>query len=104
MRICEATYGRSGSAREMASATLRSTVRCQRLTPANGGAGWNPARPARHLARIARSRKPLHVADLRKDRAYLDGHALTVTAVDVAGVRTLVGVPMLKNNELIGVI
>jgi GAF domain-containing protein len=63
-----------------------------------------PPGPHALLARIARSRKPLHVADLRKDRAYLDGHALTVTGVDVAGIRTFVGVPMLKNNELIGVI
>src|SRR5262245_21184048 len=60
--------------------------------------------PDATLTRVAQSRKPLHAADLRKDRAYLDGHALTVTAVDVAGVRTAVGVPMLKNNELIGVI
>ena len=63
-----------------------------------------PPGPDAPLARVARSRKPIHVADLRKDRAYLDGHALTVTAVDVAGIRTAVFVPMLKNNELIGVI
>ena len=63
-----------------------------------------PPGPDAPLARVARSRKPIHVADLRKDRAYLDGHPLTVTAVDVAGIRTLVGVPMLKDNELIGVI
>jgi GAF domain len=67
-------------------------------------AEWDgdPARPGRPLARIARSRKPLHVADLRKDRAYLDGHALAVTAVELGGVRTMLGVPMIKENKLIG--
>ena len=56
------------------------------------------------MARVAQSRKPVQVADLRKDRAYLDGHPLTVTAVDVAGIRTLVCVPMLKDDEVVGVI
>src|SRR6516165_8999793 len=60
--------------------------------------------PDATLARVARSRKPLHVADLRKDRAYLHGHPLTVSAVDVAGVRTALGVPMFKEDEFIGAI
>jgi two-component system, NtrC family, sensor kinase len=104
-RICEATYGamwlREGDG-------FRNAAFHGALPEAYTGQ-WRsgmviPPGPHATLARIARSRKPLHVADLRKDRAYLDGHALTVTAVDVAGVRTVVGVPMLKNNELIGVI
>ncbi len=56
------------------------------------------------MARVAQSRKPVQVADLRKDRAYLDGHPLTVTSVDVAGIRTLVCVPMFKDDEVVGVI
>ena len=56
------------------------------------------------LARVARSRKSIQIADLRKDRSYLDGHSLTVTSVDVAGIRTLLAVPMLKAEELVGVI
>jgi GAF domain-containing protein len=89
----------------MASATLR----CHGVLPEAYTGQWRsgmviPPGPDAPLARVARSQKPVHVADLRKDRAYLDGHALTVTAVDVAGIRTAVFVPMLKNNELIGVI
>ena len=104
-RICEATYGamwlREGDG-------FRNTAFHGALPEAYTGQ-WRsgmviPRGPHAILARVARSRKPVHVADLRKDRAYLDGHALTVTAVDVAGIRTAVGVPMLKNNELIGVI
>ena len=102
-RICEATYGamwlREGDG-------FRNAAFHGALPEAYTGQ-WRsgmviPPGPHATLARIARSRKPLYIADLRKDRAYLDGHALTVTAVDVAGVRTVVGVPMLKNNELIG--
>ena len=48
--------------------------------------------------------KPVHVADLRADRSYLEGHPLLVTAVDAGGIRTYLGVPMLKANELVGVI
>jgi GAF domain-containing protein len=53
---------------------------------------------------LAQSRKPVQVADLRETRAYLDDHQLPVAAADLAGIRTMVGVPMLKNDDLIGVI
>ena len=33
---------------------------------------------------------------------YLDGHPLTITAVDVAGIHTLAVVPMLKEDEFVG--
>jgi hypothetical protein len=56
------------------------------------------------LGAIAHSRKPFQVADLRQTRAYLAGHQLPVTAADVAGVRTAVAVPMLKDDDLIGAI
>src|SRR5262249_9553025 len=55
------------------------------------------------LARAAQSRKPVHIADLRKDPTYLEGHPLALSA-DSAGIRTLVAVPMLKDNDCIGVI
>ena len=104
-RICEATYGAMWLPE---GDGFRNTAFHGVLPEAYTGQ-WRsgmviPPGPDAPLARVARSRKPVHVADLRKDRAYLDGHALTVTAVDVAGIRTAVFVPMLKNNELIGVI
>jgi signal transduction histidine kinase len=54
------------------------------------------------MGRVAQSRKPLQIADLREDQTYLDGHPLTVTAVDVAGIHTLAVVPMLKEDEFVG--
>jgi two-component system, NtrC family, sensor kinase len=56
------------------------------------------------MDRVARSRKPVHIPDCRTDQSYLNGHPLLVNAVDAGGIRTYLGVPMLKANELIGVI
>jgi len=55
------------------------------------------------IARVAQTRQALQIADLREDRSYLAGDPLPVSAVDIAGVRTLLGVPMLRENELVGV-
>jgi GAF domain-containing protein len=56
------------------------------------------------LTHVAQTRKPVHVPDLRESRAYLDRDTLPVAAVEVAGVRTIVCVPMFKANEVIGAI
>jgi two-component system, NtrC family, sensor kinase len=56
------------------------------------------------MARAIRSRKPVHVPDMLKEKAYLEGDPLPVSVVNVAGIRSLVTVPMLKEGEAIGVI
>jgi signal transduction histidine kinase/DNA-binding NarL/FixJ family response regulator len=56
------------------------------------------------MGRVAESRKPLQIADLRQDQSYLDGHPLTLTAVHAAGIHTLAIVPMLKEDEFVGAI
>ncbi len=61
-------------------------------------------RPEVPLARIAVTRQPMQVADLRTDPAYLAGDPLPVSAADVGGIRTLLVVPMFKEGELIGAI
>jgi signal transduction histidine kinase len=55
-------------------------------------------------ARAVRARKVLHVADLREDPAYLSGDPLPVAGVEVAGIRTLLVIPMLKENKPVGAI
>src|SRR5262249_35058346 len=64
---------------------------------------WRPG-PHTTLARVAQTRKAVQVADMRESRGYLDGDPLPVAGVDVAGIRTLVGVPMLKEHEFVGAI
>ena len=53
---------------------------------------------------VAQTRQPVQVLDMRESRAYLDGDPLPVAAVDVAGIRTLLSVPMFKDDEVIGAI
>src|SRR5262249_31537385 len=55
------------------------------------------------FARAAATGHPVHIEDLRTSPAYLAGDPLPVGAVNVAGVRTLVAVPMLKESESVGV-
>jgi two-component system, NtrC family, sensor kinase len=61
----------------------------------------NPGMP---LARVARTKDLVHVANLREERAYIERNPRMVALVESAGARTLLIVPMLKENELIGAI
>ena len=54
--------------------------------------------------RAIRSRQPVQVSNLRTSQAYLSGDPLPVAVADVAGVRSIVAVPMFKDDEPIGVI
>jgi signal transduction histidine kinase len=56
------------------------------------------------LGRLAATKQVVHVTDLREDRSYKSGFAPLVALVDKAGARTLLLVPMLKEDELIGAI
>ena len=56
------------------------------------------------LARVVETKQRVHVADLRQDVAYKAGFAPLVTLVDRGGARTLLIVPMLKEDTLIGAI
>jgi len=65
-----------------------------------------PLRPGPEtlLGRIAKAISPVQIADLASSQAYLDRDPLVVVAVERGGVRTLFGVPMLREGELIGAI
>jgi GAF domain-containing protein len=56
------------------------------------------------LARVAKSHQAIQVSDMRESSAYVRRDPLAVSAVEVAGIRTLVVVPMLKDNDMIGAI
>jgi GAF domain-containing protein/HAMP domain-containing protein len=65
-----------------------------------------PINPHPHapMATVLRTHTAVHVADLRTSPAYVAGVPNAVALADIAGARTLVVVPMLKEDELIGVI
>jgi GAF domain-containing protein len=54
------------------------------------------------LFRLARTRQPIHIADIRTEQAYVEGIPSFVSLADAGGARTLILVPMLKDNELVG--
>src|SRR5262249_1624461 len=61
-----------------------------------------PLDPNTPWVRAIQTRQPVQVADYAESRAYLDRDPLAVDGVEVAGIRTLVAVPMLRENEAIG--
>jgi signal transduction histidine kinase len=60
--------------------------------------------PESGLSAIRKSRVPIHIADLRAEPPYVAGDAHVRALADLGGARTLVIVPMLKENELVGAI
>src|SRR5262249_54047089 len=58
--------------------------------------------PATVLGRLIRTKQVVRIADATREKAYIEGDPLFVTAVKLGGYRTILGVPMLKENELIG--
>jgi signal transduction histidine kinase len=56
------------------------------------------------LVRLSRTKEIVHIADLTAEPAYIDGDPRMVALVELAGARTLLLVPMLKESELIGAI
>ncbi|SFI37326.1 ATP-binding protein [Bradyrhizobium sp. cf659] len=60
--------------------------------------------PESALASIVRTRQVVHVHDVQNTPAYLAGGSSIRGISDVGGARTIVIVPMLRDNELIGTI
>jgi GAF domain-containing protein len=71
-------------------AEAEGTVFC----PAPGGA----------LDEVLITGRTAHVSDLAATRSYIERHPRAVEAVEMAGIRTTLGVPMVKDNDLIGII
>ena len=56
------------------------------------------------LNRVANTKQVVHIPDLRTDQSYIGKHSRIITLVEVAGARTYLIVPMLKEGELVGAI
>ena len=102
--ICEAKFGtlylREQDALRMVAAhnVPPAFLEARRTTgPFRPHAGGN-------LGEVMSTKQPVQVADLATTRAYIERHPATVAAVEVGAVRTTIAVPMLKGNELTGVI
>ena len=58
--------------------------------------------PKTPTGRMITNKKVVHIADLRAEKAYADRDPWIVAGVELGGVRTVLMVPMVKENELIG--
>ncbi|HEX4407615.1 MAG TPA: cache domain-containing protein [Xanthobacteraceae bacterium] len=62
------------------------------------------ALPQSPLGKILATKQLVHIPDMRAEQAYVDRVASSLLLVDDAGIRTLVFVPMLREDELVGCI
>ena len=102
-RICEARFAilylHDGNAFRAVAATRDAPpayVDARKRDPA-----LRPA-PDTPLGRVASTKQVVHIADLSKLQSYVEHHPFVVAAVELGGFRTALGVPLLKDNELVG--
>src|SRR5262249_6556167 len=97
-RICEAKFGsmylREGDAFRIvamhnAPPAFADARRLQPLVRPGPGTG---------LYRVASTKQVVHIADIRAEQPYLEREPSSVTMVERAGARTLLVVPMLKDD------
>ena len=103
-RICEASFGnlvlREGTSSFRAVAV--------HSTQGYGDHWWtNPVfdlrdRPGVPLDRVVKTKKAVHIADLRTDKSYIGKDSRIVSLVEVERARTLLVVPMLRENQVVG--
>ena len=103
LRICEAKFGtmyfREGDAfRAVAMHGATPSYRASRLH-----ALVRPG-PNTGLSRAVQTRDVIQIEDVTADRGYSERDPMRVSAVELGGVRTLLCVPMLKEQEVIGAI
>jgi GAF domain-containing protein len=60
--------------------------------------------PRNALSHVVTTGQPAHVADLREHQAYLERDPLAVAGVELGSIRTLLVVPMLKDEKTFGTI
>ncbi|MGB7693750.1 MAG: GAF domain-containing protein, partial [Pseudolabrys sp.] len=60
--------------------------------------------PESGFGTVARTKQVVHIDDARTRQPYLEGDEANVKFVDLTGARTVLAVPMLKNDEMLGLI
>ena len=102
VRICEAKFGmlyrhENGRLRLMAARDVPPMFAAAQEGPF-------PPAPGGMLDSVMKTGRTVHLPDLAATQAYLERHPIMVEAVELGGVRTVVGEPMIHENELVGII
>ena len=104
-RICEATFGnlilRDGPIFRFVAVHGKQTYTDFTLSNPVVDLRDHPGVP---LDRLANTKQIVHIPDLRTDQSYIEKNPRITKLADVAGARTLLNVPMLKEDALIGAI
>jgi class 3 adenylate cyclase/putative methionine-R-sulfoxide reductase with GAF domain len=102
VRICDAKFGTLYLV-EDGRLRLVAAQQAPAFVEALSGHAMDPA-PGGMFDQTIRSKQAVQIADLAATEAYKQRHPNVVRAVELGGIRTTVGVPMLKDDKLIGVI
>ena len=103
MRICEAKFGHLllYDGESFHPAHLGDVPAAYREIWERGPLRPNPKTV---IGRIAETKQVFQIPDIKADPAYAEGEPLRVATVEIAGARTLLGVPMFKESQLVGAI
>ena len=101
VRICDAKFG--NIFRWDGEPAPRCDTQCTACLRRGAQAFKRTLHSERPFRSAGRDQSVVHVADLAAEQDYVEQHdPAAVAAVELGGLRTLVVVPMLKENELIG--
>ncbi len=101
VRICDATFGNIYLLEGDALKSAASLNTPAAFAEVRGRSSFRPG-PKNPISRMIATKQVVHVTDVAASEAYAERDPVTVAAVELGGVRALIVVPMLKENELIG--
>jgi class 3 adenylate cyclase len=101
VRICDATYGNIYLLDGTALKNVASLNTPVALVEVRKRSSFRPG-PKNPIGRMIATKQLVHVTDVAVSEAYAERDPVTVAAVELGGVRSLIVVPMLKENQLIG--
>ena len=103
IQICDANFGNiyrwDGSVLHLVAAhnTPLAFAEARKRTP------HDPTKPNFLISRMLATKAPIQVADAKQQPGYLNrSNSANVMAVELGGIRTVLAVPMFKDDELIG--
>ena len=101
VRICDAKFG---GVYRCDGDSLRLVAAINAPSAYDDARSYAPFRPSpkHYFGRTLATKTVLHVADLTTEQPYVERHPAYVAAVELGGARTYLIVPMLKQNEPIG--
>ena len=102
VRICDAKFG-TLYLHEEGGLRLVAAHEVPEFFKARGSSPIQPA-PGGGLDTAMRTKRTAHLRDLAATQSYAERHPRMVEAVELGGMRTVVAVPMLKDDDVIGVI